>query len=1041
MKTNIFEENYKKLNQKQKEACDSIYWPVMVIAWPWTWKTQIIAIRTANILIKTDTPAENIFITTFTEAWVIAIKERLIKFIWKEAYKVNISTIHSFSSDVIKTFPEKFIEYKASTSIDDVEQLEIIKNLLNELINEKEINELTNDYDKFLYLRDIKSRISQLKQEWISISRFNQIIKEQELSYETELSEIKPSLKKYETTKNKQETHINKLKELVIIWWEYNKYLRENSFYDFNDMINFVLEKFRLDEDLRLHYAEKFQFIMLDEFQDTNNAQNEIIDLILNANQLENSETSASSNIMVVWDDDQSIYRFQWANIENMLDFSTKYKDTKFVVLQNNYRSTQNILDISKRLIENNNSRLSKKIDSINKNLVSSWKYKTQDISANLYIAKNDIDEKSYILEKIKIELENKKIPLNEIAIIVRNNREVEEWSIFLNQNWFNVESKQKTDILKSNYINLLLDYLKIIENPLESEIEFLNLIRSDLVWLNQIDIFKINRFLYLKNYKLKNKISFVSFLFDIERFLDLKDAYNNLEDIDIESFIDFRNKLNDLIQVYKTKSFIEFFNHFLVSIWFFDFLQKKWNFDDIEDVYTLFNLIKTWIEKDKNFWIISLISKLDLYKNYNYPINRQILWEQKSWIQVLTAHSSKWLEFETVFIPWLYYWNWENKIKRDKLKLPNNIAWEWLQEKQNDIEEDRRLFFVALTRAKKQLYLSYPSWIWTKVCLASSFISEIEENLKHEEFEIKLENINEIIQAELCKSTISYSINEFDYINEFLKNYKLSASDLNTFLRDPKEFLNRVVFKYPFIDNKYTIFWNVYHRTLELFYLKYKNEKNIPDRSYLTATFSLLLEKEFLTGEEFSNLKEKWINWLNWYYDLYSNSLKEPLALEYNFSKKNIFYEDIPLTWKIDKIELISNTSPLATLPAGDGNNIWQQALFRENILLIDYKTWKAKSIWEIKWVDRYGNKKETWWEYFRQLMFYKLLCENDKEIYSRFDIWWFALDFVEGRDSIYKIVEVDCSLEEYEDFKNLVKETWQKINDIDFWKEVLDS
>ena len=110
--------------------------------------------------------------------------------------------------------------------------------------------------------------------------------------------------------------------------------MRQKSAYDFNDMIQFVLTKFQTDEDLRYYYAEKYQFIMLDELQDTNNAQNEIIDLILSVNQ-------DKPNIMVVWDDDQSIYRFQWANIENMLDFSIKYPDLTTVVLENNYRSNQ----------------------------------------------------------------------------------------------------------------------------------------------------------------------------------------------------------------------------------------------------------------------------------------------------------------------------------------------------------------------------------------------------------------------------------------------------------------------------------------------------------------------------------------------------------------------------------------------------------------------------------------------------------------------------------------------------------------------------
>ncbi|MDR1987909.1 MAG: UvrD-helicase domain-containing protein [Candidatus Peribacteria bacterium] len=127
----------------------------------------------------------------------------------------------------------------------------------------------------------------------MNYKKFEQIIENQKQEYVEELSEIKPTLKKYETTKSTQEKHIKKLEELNIIFEKYNDYLRENSLYDFNDMINFVLEKFESDKDLRLYYAEIFQFIMLDEYQDTNNAQNKIIELIL-------SENKEQKNVLVV---------------------------------------------------------------------------------------------------------------------------------------------------------------------------------------------------------------------------------------------------------------------------------------------------------------------------------------------------------------------------------------------------------------------------------------------------------------------------------------------------------------------------------------------------------------------------------------------------------------------------------------------------------------------------------------------------------------------------------------------------------------------
>lgn len=189
-------------------------------------------------------------------------------------------------------------------------------------------------------------------------------------------------IKKIENYEKEHESKIGKLSELLLVYTQYQQDLRERHLYDFNDMINFVLEKFREDTELRYHYAEKFQYIMLDEYQDTNNPQNEIIDIILTV-QRELSQEEKSGNIMVVGDDDQSIYRFQGANIENMLDFKTKYPDSAIIVLEKNYRSVQGILDSAKNLIEENSERLINRIGNLEKNIISQ---KQENTLPTLYV-------------------------------------------------------------------------------------------------------------------------------------------------------------------------------------------------------------------------------------------------------------------------------------------------------------------------------------------------------------------------------------------------------------------------------------------------------------------------------------------------------------------------------------------------------------------------------------------------------------------------------------------------------------------------------
>jgi len=222
--------------------------------------------------------------------------------------------------------------------------------------------------------------------------------------------------------------------------------------------------------------------------------------------------------------------------------------------------------------------------------------------------------------------------------------------------------------------------------------------------------------------------------------------------------------------------------------------------------------------------------------------------------------------------------------------------------------EEDRRLFFVALTRAKSTLHLSTHASQENKLCIASSFLSELGD-LEEIHWEDHDALIAELASKELLQESklIHYDDLEIEYIEDFFRNYKLSASDLNTFLENPKDFLYRTIFRYPFIDNENTIFGTMYHRTLELFYKQILETGKIQDFPYLEFVYLRQMEKELLTSEEFERLKRRGLDALKGYYDTYSGSFQAPLKTEYRFSHKNIFFEDIPLTGIIDKLDLLS--------------------------------------------------------------------------------------------------------------------------------------
>jgi hypothetical protein len=203
-----------------------------------------------------------------------------------------------------------------------------------------------------------------------------------------------------------------------------------------------------------------------------------------------------------------------------------------------------------------------------------------------------------------------------------------------------------------------------------------------------------------------------------------------------------------------------------------------------------------------------------------------------------------------------------------------------------------------------------------------------------------------------------------------------------------------------------------------------------------MTEKFLELLNYQILTAEEKERLTKKWLEGLTWYYEIFKNNSRTPLAVEYNFRSRDVVFSWVRITGKVDKVEKIGDS-------LNNWKGEWQWALFVEDVAVVDYKTWWIKTEWKIKWLDRYWNKKESFEEgkYYRQLLFYKLLAENDPEFSSKFNVTELALDFVEWRGWEYKYVWIIPVNDDYEEFKDLVKDSWKKINSLEFWEEVLNN
>ena len=351
-----FSEEYKKLNDQQRKAVDTIEGPVMVIAGPGTGKTQILAARIGKILLDTDVLPENILCLTYTDAGTIAMRKRLVQFIGADAYKVNIYTFHAFCNDVIQDNLPLF----EKTSLDAISELESIQ-LFKTLIDSFPKNHPLKRYrgDVYFEINNLKSLFSAMKREGWTPAFINQKIDE----YITDLpnrdeyvaKRAVATFKKGDIRVDKIEEEKEKMEKLRSAVAEFDNYqnlMRKQNRYDFDDMINWVIKAFEENKNLLANYQEKFQYILVDEFQDTNVLQYRWLSLLAGRGE------EGGASLFCVGDDDQSIYRFRGAEVGNMRDFERDFCVESVIRLEQNYRSHGNILDAANALIANNSTVL-----------------------------------------------------------------------------------------------------------------------------------------------------------------------------------------------------------------------------------------------------------------------------------------------------------------------------------------------------------------------------------------------------------------------------------------------------------------------------------------------------------------------------------------------------------------------------------------------------------------------------------------------------------------------------------------------------------
>ncbi len=619
--------NLEYLNDKQKRAVTMSDGPLLIIAGAGSGKTSVLTKRVAYLIKEKGVSPFNILAITFTNKAAKEMKERIIKEVGISAHDIQISTFHSFGLKIIKENYEKLGYQKNFTIIDSDDSLTLIKKILKDLnIDSKRYN------PKFL-----KSRISSAKNEMITPDKYVKFVND-------EVSDV-----------------------IYKVYKKYQDTLKRNNCFDFDDLLIMPIILFKENKDVLSYYQEKYKYIFIDEYQDTNEAQYQLSKMI----------SDKYKNICVVGDDSQSIYSWRGANFKNILNFEKDYDNAKVVFLEQNYRSTKTILNAANSVIKNN-------INKKEKNLWTDNEIGDKITYKRLYDEKNEAD---YVVSEIK-KLNNAGENLNDMIVLYRTNaqsRTIED--AFLHSN-IPYRIIGAFAFYQRKEIKDLLAYLKLIYNT-NDDVSLMRIINYPKRKIGDKTIENLSMDAVLNN----------SSMFDV---------------INSGKELNFKKLILNMIEKAKNLSLTETVEMVLNESGIKEDLESEHTLEAdirLENLEEFKSITKTFEEETGNSSLEDFLGEISLVSDVNEQKNDKV-----DKVTLMTMHSVKGLEYKYVFV----------------VGMEENIFPHVNSLEENNLEEERRLCYVAMTRAKKKLYLlnAIKRTLYgnTNVNAPSRFINEIDK-------------------------------------------------------------------------------------------------------------------------------------------------------------------------------------------------------------------------------------------------------------------------------------------------------------------------
>lgn len=928
-----YEQYYRNLNPEQRQAVDNIDGPVMLVAGPGSGKTQVLSLRIANIIKNHPDMAGNILALTYTDAAASNMKDRLSKLVGRAGDQVNITTFHGFCNDLIATRPDVFLTARQMSQIDDLGKFSIVR----EIIATGDFKELTNIHNPDLYVRDILSAISNLKREAVTPQDY-QVKVASSRQYFTENAEYAPKTGKLKAKWATLQKQIDKNTEFSVIYQLYNERLTTAGLYDYDDMINFVLIALKQQPEFLADVQERYQYILVDEYQDTNGAQNQVVLTICSYEE---------PNIFVVGDEDQSIYSFQGANLNNMLDFRQLFPSCIVISTKINYRSTQPILAAAKSLIDNSTQR----IEGIDKQLLSS-RQEVGGIKPKLLKFADGVDEYRYILSQLRSLIDSGQ-PAESIAVIYRTHKDILPLVSMLNSEGIEYKTESGNNILELPAIIKFINTLRwLTASGKDTDAQNLDLLTL-FALLNQT----ISSLDFYKLVRASRGNDLVDILSDTEQLRSLGVAQPAV----------INQSFSGLLEKFRqswTMPALEILGELVLSSKLAAIDNMSLSSADTSAFLRLINFCKARDKlSSKLYTLADLLRDLESMKANNLPLKSS---PSQTGVHLVTAHSAKGKEYKYVFIIKAIDKNWGNKQDSSKFKLlEDSDSFDPVLRKKIKLEEELRLFYVAVTRSMDFLTISYSENYSegerTRSANPSMFLGMIEPNLLAIEpvsmlAQMDGDSFEKTVKAELASDKFS-APDLASYLKEIVENTELSFTSLQNYFDCPHRFLYLNLLKLPTPKVTPMIIGSAIHKALENFAQAKKKGETL-SLIELQAAANKYLDSESLNPEEKTGLKSSVSEHLEIYYSqlLQWASSIEPaqiISTEFNFRSITVPGVNAKLTGKIDLIE--------------------KQAAGTFN--LVDYKTGKPLS----RNVITGETKSEREIHYLDQLTFYSILCQYD--------------------------------------------------------------